>query len=70
MKLHARKVRRTAGAFAVTAAAAGLVLTGCGKSTGSGSAAPGAGAAKSSSLNFARVFVKYWPNDGVSGPFR
>jgi hypothetical protein len=42
MKLHARKVRRTAGAFAVTAAAAGLVLTGCGKSTGSGSAAAGA----------------------------
>jgi hypothetical protein len=41
MKLHARKVRRTAGAFAVTAAAAGLVLTGCGTSTGSGSAAAG-----------------------------
>jgi hypothetical protein len=41
MKLHARKVRRTAGAFAVTAAAAGLVLTGCGKTTGSGSAAAG-----------------------------
>jgi hypothetical protein len=41
MKLHARKVRRTAGAFAVTAAAAGLILTGCGKSTGSGSAAAG-----------------------------
>ena len=41
MKLHARKVRRTAGAFAVTAAAAGLVLTGCGKPTGSGAAAAG-----------------------------
>jgi hypothetical protein len=45
MKLHARKVRRTAGAFAVTAAAAGLVLTGCGKSTGSGAAAAGTTAA-------------------------
>ena len=42
MKLHARKVRRTVGAFAVTAAAASLVLTGCGKNTGSGSAAAGA----------------------------
>jgi hypothetical protein len=41
MKLHARKVRRTAGAFAVTAAAAGLILTGCGTSTGSGSGAAG-----------------------------
>jgi hypothetical protein len=39
MKLHARKVRRTAGAFAVTAAAAGLVLTGCGKNTPSAAAA-------------------------------
>jgi hypothetical protein len=39
MKLHARKVRRTAGAFAVTAAAAGLVLTGCGKNTPSVAAA-------------------------------
>jgi hypothetical protein len=42
MKLHAQKVRRTAGAFAVTAAAATLVLTGCGKNPGSGSAAAGA----------------------------
>ena len=32
MKLHAQDVRRTAGALAVAAAAAGLVLTGCGKS--------------------------------------
>jgi hypothetical protein len=49
MKLHARKVRRTAGAFAVTAAAAGLVLTGCGKSTGSGSAAAGSTAVSTTS---------------------
>jgi hypothetical protein len=40
MKLHARNVRRTAGAFAVTAAAAGLVLTGCGKTTPSAAAGP------------------------------
>jgi len=38
MKLHARKVRRTAGAFAVTAAAASLILTGCGKTTGAAAA--------------------------------
>ena len=49
MKLHARKVRRTAGAFAVTAAAAGLVLTGCGKSTGSGSAAAGSASVSATS---------------------
>jgi hypothetical protein len=42
MKLHAQNVRRTAGAFAVAAAAAGLVLTGCGKTSGSGAAAAGA----------------------------
>jgi len=47
MKLHARKARRAAGAFAVAAAAAGLVLTGCGKSSGSGSTAPTSGAATS-----------------------
>jgi len=41
MKIHAQTVRRTAGTFAVAAAAAGLVLTGCGKSTGSGAAAAG-----------------------------
>jgi hypothetical protein len=41
MKLHAQHVRRTAGAFAVTAAAASLVLTGCGKTTGSAAAAAG-----------------------------
>jgi hypothetical protein len=48
MKLHARKVRRTAGAFAVTAAAAGLILTGC-KSTGPGSAAAGSTPASATS---------------------
>jgi hypothetical protein len=42
MNIHARNVRRTAGAFAVAAAAAGLVLTGCGKTSGSGAAAAGA----------------------------
>jgi len=42
MKIHAQNVRRTAGAFAVAAAAAGLVLTGCGKTSGSGAAAAGA----------------------------
>jgi hypothetical protein len=47
MKLHARKVRRTAGAFAVTAAAASLVLTGCGKTTGAAAAGPTTGAATS-----------------------
>jgi hypothetical protein len=41
MNLHAQEVRRTAGAFAVAAAAAGLVLTGCSSSSGSGSAAAG-----------------------------
>lgn len=34
MKLHPPNARRTAGALAVGAAAAGLVLTGCGKTTG------------------------------------
>ena len=47
MKLHARKVRRTAGAFAVTAAAASLVLTGCGKTSGSAAAGAATGAAAS-----------------------
>ena len=47
MKLHARKVRRTAGAFAVTAAAASLVLTGCGKTSGSAAAGATTGAATS-----------------------
>jgi hypothetical protein len=42
MNLHAQHVRRTAGAFAVTAAAASLVLSGCGKTTGSAAAAAGA----------------------------
>jgi hypothetical protein len=42
MKMHAQNVRRSAGAFAVAAAAAGLVLTGCGKTSGSGAAAAGA----------------------------
>ena len=42
MKIHDQNVRRTAGAFAVAAAAAGLVLTGCGKTSGSGAAAAGA----------------------------
>jgi hypothetical protein len=40
MKLHAQHVRRTAGAFAVTAAATSLVLTGCGKTAGSAAAGP------------------------------
>jgi hypothetical protein len=47
MKLHAQNVRRTAGVFAVGAAAAGLVLTGCGKTTGSAAAGPATGAATS-----------------------
>jgi hypothetical protein len=47
MNLHAQNVRRTAGAFAVTAAAAGLVLTGCGKSSGSSAAAGSTAAATS-----------------------
>jgi hypothetical protein len=47
MKLHGRKVRRTAGAFAVTAAAASLVLTGCGKTSGSAAAGATTGAATS-----------------------
>ena len=42
MNSHAQNVRRTVGAFAVAAAAAGLVLTGCGKTSGSGAAAAGA----------------------------
>jgi hypothetical protein len=45
MKLH--NVRRTAGAFAVTAAAAGLVLTGCGKTTGTAAAGPASAATTS-----------------------
>jgi hypothetical protein len=45
MKLHAQNVRRTAGAFAVAAAAAGLVLTGCGKTTGAAAAGATTGAA-------------------------
>jgi hypothetical protein len=48
MKLHAQNVRRTAGAFAVTAAAASLVLTGCGKTSGSAAAGSTAGATTSS----------------------
>jgi hypothetical protein len=47
MKLHARRVRRTAGAFAVTAAAASLILTGCGKTTGAAAAGATTGAATS-----------------------
>ena len=47
MKLHAQNVRRTAGVFAVGAAAAGLVLTGCGKTTPSAAAGPTTGAATS-----------------------
>jgi hypothetical protein len=47
MKLHAQNVRRTAGALAVGAAAAGLVLTGCGKTTGSAAASATTGAATS-----------------------
>ena len=47
MKLHAQNVRRTAGALAVGAAAAGLVLTGCGKTTGSAAASATTGAARS-----------------------
>jgi hypothetical protein len=47
MKLHARNARRAAATFAVAAAAAGLVLTGCAKSSGSGSTAPTSGATTS-----------------------
>jgi hypothetical protein len=47
MKLHAQHVRRTAGAFAVTAAAASLVLTGCGKTTVAASAGATSAAATS-----------------------
>jgi len=47
MKLHVQRVRRTAGALAVTAAAAGLVLTGCGKTTGAAAAGPTSAAATS-----------------------
>jgi hypothetical protein len=42
MNIHAQNARWTVGAFAVAAAAAGLVLTGCGKTSGSGAAAAGA----------------------------
>ena len=45
MKLHAQNVRRTAGLFAVGAAAAGLVLTGCGKTTGAAAAGATTGTA-------------------------
>ena len=47
MKLHAQNVRRTAGLLAVGAAAAGLVLTGCGKTTGAAAAGATTGAATS-----------------------
>ena len=47
MKLHAQNVRRTAGALAVGAAAASLVLTGCGKTTGAAAAGPASTAATS-----------------------
>jgi hypothetical protein len=47
MKLHAQNVGRTAGVLAVGAAAAGLVLTGCGKTTPSAAAGPTTGAATS-----------------------
>jgi hypothetical protein len=47
MKLHAQDVRRTAGALAAAAAAAGLVLTGCGKTSGSAAAGATTGAATS-----------------------
>jgi hypothetical protein len=45
MKLHPHDLRRPAGAIAVLATAAGLVLTGCGGSggSGSGSGSPAAG---------------------------
>jgi hypothetical protein len=39
MKLHAQDARRPAGALAVVATAAGLVITGCGASSGSGTTA-------------------------------
>jgi hypothetical protein len=52
MKLHAQDLRRPAGAFAVVAAVAGLALTGCSSSSGTGSTAAattsGTGAATSS----------------------
>ena len=52
MKLQAQDVRRSASAVAVVAAVAGLALTGCGKSSGTGATAAtttsGAGSATSS----------------------
>jgi hypothetical protein len=57
MKLHAQDVRRPAGAFAVVAIAAGLALTGCAKSSGTGSTAAattaGAGASTSAASSAA-----------------
>jgi hypothetical protein len=50
MKPHAQSVRRTAGAFAV-GAAAGLVLTGCGKTTGAAAADPATAAATSAAAS-------------------
>jgi len=47
MKLHAQNARRTAAAFAASAAAAGLVLSGCGKTTPSASAGATSAAATS-----------------------
>jgi hypothetical protein len=59
MKLHAQDVRRSAGAFAVAAAAAGLALTGCGSASGTGSTAAittsGAGSTTSSASPAAAV---------------
>ena len=49
MNIHAQNVRRTAGAFAVAAVAAGLVLSGCGKTSGSGAVAAGATTAAATS---------------------
>jgi hypothetical protein len=48
MKLHAHSARRTAAAFAVTATAAGLVLTGCGKTNSPAAAGPSSAAAGTS----------------------
>jgi hypothetical protein len=53
MNLHAHNTRRTAAAFAVTAAAAGLVLTGCGKNTPSAAAGATSAAATSGAASAA-----------------
>jgi len=78
MNLHADSARRTAAAFAVTAAAAGLVLTGCGPSNSpsavgtnsagatSAAASSGASSAATSSASQSSVVVG---SSGTTLPF-